>query len=455
MKVAAKLSPIEKAFMPSSLTEESDPELYGLVRTFITQQFTNIFTYGITALGFWHFGLNMSAFVAGPFYGVLVFIGLIMCRMGYTQLWRYWFMTVSWFATGFATLALGEESFFWIWFVVMIAATPYTALEREKNIRRYGAYGVCASLAITLLLLVLRVIPPETQPEQRHGLLQFGMFTVVYSSAVLLFFVLRFYKETTLYKKRVEDLSVTMVQHAKMSSLGEMAAGVAHEINNPLGIIQGKIEGLSRRLQDPQMDRARALEDCEKVGSVVSRIAKIVSALRVFSKEAENDPFQANKMETIVNDILIFCSENLKNNQVDLRIAGNQNFNLECRPTQIAQVLVNMINNSFDAVRALPEKWIEINTTVQGDKARITVTDSGKGIPSAVAEKIMQPFFTTKEIGKGTGLGLSVSKGIIENHGGTIELDATAAHTRFVIELPLRQSRNQPMQKKAGSHRVA
>jgi len=266
-----------------------------------------------------------------------------------------------------------------------------------------------------------------------------GAIVVVYCIFILAKAIFLYRKEVLLSRKILESQTVTMLQQAKMSSLGEMAGGVAHEINNPLAMINGHITQLLREMETGQPISEKGIEKGKKIQDTVARISKIVSALRTFSKEAENDPFQANKMTNIVNDLLFFCSENLKINNVDIRISGNQNFDLECRPTQIAQVLVNLINNSFDAVKGLPEKWIEVNAEVKGEKARITVTDSGHGIRKDIVDKIMQPFFTTKEIGKGTGLGLSVSKGIIETHGGSLRLDRSCPNTRFVIALPLQQ----------------
>jgi signal transduction histidine kinase len=105
---------------------------------------------------------------------------------------------------------------------------------------------------------------------------------------------------------------------------------------------------------------------------------------------------------------------------------------------QIAQVLLNLIRNSCDAIERGAEKWIRIAVTRLPDSIEISVSDSGRGIPENVREKIFQPFFTTKEVGRGTGLGLSVSKGIVEAHGGTITLDTKSTHTRFVVTLPLR-----------------
>ncbi|MBK8204245.1 MAG: GHKL domain-containing protein [Bdellovibrionales bacterium] len=104
------------------------------------------------------------------------------------------------------------------------------------------------------------------------------------------------------------------------------------------------------------------------------------------------------------------------------------------------QVLLNLLNNSFDAVAALPETWVDLKVETIGDNLRMIVTDSGKGILPSIAEKIMDPFFTTKEVGKGTGLGLSISRGIVLSHGGSLIYDSTHPNTRFIIEIPLTQS---------------
>jgi C4-dicarboxylate-specific signal transduction histidine kinase len=104
-------------------------------------------------------------------------------------------------------------------------------------------------------------------------------------------------------------------------------------------------------------------------------------------------------------------------------------------------VLLNLLNNSFDAVRDLQDRWIHIAFELGPKDVAIIFTDSGAGIAEALAEKIMVPFFTTKEVGKGTGLGLSIAKGIVEDHGGTIVLDQDCSNTRFIVTLPFRQTK--------------
>lgn len=101
------------------------------------------------------------------------------------------------------------------------------------------------------------------------------------------------------------------------------------------------------------------------------------------------------------------------------------------------QVILNLLNNSYDALESLNEKWIEIKLQKNNNKIVISVTDSGEGIPNNISHKIFEPFFTTKEIGKGPGLGLCISKGIIEGYKGNLYLDKSSFNKCFIIELPL------------------
>ena len=125
---------------------------------------------------------------------------------------------------------------------------------------------------------------------------------------------------------------------------------------------------------------------------------------------------------------------------VDLKIADIEpGLEIACRPTQIAQVLVNLINNSRDAVSNLNEKWIKVEVDKTDDNIIIAITDSGPGIPASVRAKMFNPFFTTKEVGVGTGLGLSISAGIIKSHNGQLRLASKSKNTRFEVVLPIVQ----------------
>lgn len=236
---------------------------------------------------------------------------------------------------------------------------------------------------------------------------------------------------------RETEVRAVLLQSSKMASLGEMAGGVAHEINNPVGIIQGKASQLLKLLHNGSWTEEKGKEQLGKIVHETERIAKIVRGLRSFSRNAENDPLEPVSIRSVVDDVLGLCAERFSQHSVPLEISELPEVRIAGRASQLAQVLSNLLINSFDAVSALPEKWVRVNAEVTAEILRISVTDSGHGIPAAVADKMMQPFFSTKEVGKGTGLGLSISKGIIEDHGGKLWLDRNNAHTRFVIDLPI------------------
>jgi PAS domain S-box-containing protein len=238
----------------------------------------------------------------------------------------------------------------------------------------------------------------------------------------------------------IEMQRAQMISSSRMMSLGEMAGGIAHEINNPLAVIKGKIEQVRRKYLAGDLEGEKLLLQFEKMEESVERISKIVSGLRSFSREASDESMTPTPVQKIVDDTVELCMEKFKNHGIDLKIPSNIQADLECRSSQISQILMNLLNNSLDSIESLPEKWIHIDIQESAEEISFLVTDSGHGIPSAIADKIMQPFFTTKDIGKGMGLGLSISQGIASAHQGKLIYDHHHPNTRFIITLPKRQS---------------
>lgn len=234
----------------------------------------------------------------------------------------------------------------------------------------------------------------------------------------------------------IQKQSLQMLQSAKMSALGEMAGGVAHEINNPLAIIQGKVYLAQKLLSHPEANKEKILDGLRRIEATTERIAKIVKGLLHFSRDTGHASMEMMTLEKIIEEIMVLSEERLRLNQVEFRINQVDKVELECRPVQISQALINLLNNAYDAVIGMPNAWIELSAVCKDDLITITVTDSGAGIPDEIAEKIMRPFFTTKGAGKGTGLGLSISKGLIEDHGGQLYYDKNSEHTTFVITIP-------------------
>jgi PAS domain S-box-containing protein len=238
----------------------------------------------------------------------------------------------------------------------------------------------------------------------------------------------------------IKEAELKMLQSAKMATLGEMAAGIAHEINNPLAIIKGKADSITRGLSLGRLDEKKMATDLSLISRTVDRIAKIIIGLRSFSRDSSKEAKAFVDLRKVIEESTEFCQERFRSEQVTLEMSCDERIELQCRPVQIGQVILNLLNNSYDAVQSLKTKWVKISAEKRPGQVIISVTDSGSGIPDSIAEKMMQPFFTSKEVGKGTGLGLSISRGIIQDHGGKFYFDKESKNTRFVIELPIEES---------------
>ncbi|MBI3544121.1 MAG: PAS domain S-box protein, partial [Deltaproteobacteria bacterium] len=239
----------------------------------------------------------------------------------------------------------------------------------------------------------------------------------------------------------VTQQRVKLVTASKMSALGEMATALGHEINNPLAIIHGKAGQLREMAELGDIDPALVAKQAERIEATANRIAKIVRSLRTFARDGAGDDFVATPIRSIIEETLELCQERLHKENIKLLVDPfPDTLTAECRPTQIAQVLLNLMMNARDAVGAQPERWIRVTVTSAAGAIVIAVSDSGPGIPPEVRDRIFDPFFTTKEVGKGTGLGLSVSRGVMRGHNGSLSLDTSSPNTRFLIQFPQDQS---------------
>lgn len=220
-----------------------------------------------------------------------------------------------------------------------------------------------------------------------------------------------------------------LIYTSKLASLGEMSAGIAHEINNPLAIIDGTASNLIKFANDPEKLNSKV----QTIKMSVVRISKIVSGLKKFSGSGEKTVYANQSISSLLNDISTLVEIKSGRENVALKFETKTNAQIFCNSIEIEQVLINLISNAIDAVKALPEKWVNISTHDDSKSVVLRVTDSGAGIPAKVREKIFDPFFTTKPTGEGTGLGLSISKGILDEHKASISVLASSPNTCFEI----------------------
>jgi two-component system, NtrC family, sensor kinase len=237
-----------------------------------------------------------------------------------------------------------------------------------------------------------------------------------------------------------------LVQSAKLASLGELVAGVAHEINNPLAFAishlqtaRGSVGALPKEapaLEDSKHWR-KARDRMEEMSGGLERIRELVLKLRTFSRLDEGERKEVSIQECL-DSVLTILAHRLRH-RVHLDVEISAPSTLDCYPSLLNQALMNLIANAADAIGDEREDGkLTIRGGAEGESYVLRITDNGCGIPESLRERVFDPFFTTKEIGKGTGLGLSITYSIIKKHGGTLDLTpAPGGGTLAEIRLPL------------------
>lgn len=231
-----------------------------------------------------------------------------------------------------------------------------------------------------------------------------------------------------------------LIANSKLSAIGEMAATITHEINNPLGVILGRCEMIKSVLNRPTVDKADLERLTDAIYLTAQRIEKIVKSMKTLSHEGASEPLQKTSVEMIVTSLTDLFSEKFQSRGIQLATNPyDRSLIIECRSHEILQVLVNLLNNSFDAIQDKPKKWVRIDIQQNDRILEISITDSGMGIAAENLKKIFMPFVSTKRVQYGTGLGLSISRSLIQRHQGKLEYDETSSFTRFVMTLPMAQ----------------
>ncbi len=252
-------------------------------------------------------------------------------------------------------------------------------------------------------------------------------------------YVLYLKDETEAHKQkmRLQEQELQIAKASKLTALGEMAGGIAHEINTPIGAISLYAEIIETALSNEEdLDRERLIKSAQKIVSIVERISGITGSLRQISRDGDSDSTNPYPLADLVTDAVNLCQQKYRANDVDLNVGAFENSMVLANRVQISQVLVNLLNNAFYAAKSEKCGWIRIECESLEESVRVRIVDCGKGIDEPIISKIFNPFFTTKGIGEGTGLGLSLSQNIIRKHGSELVYELTKeGHTSFCFDL--------------------
>ena len=236
-------------------------------------------------------------------------------------------------------------------------------------------------------------------------------------------------------------MEVRALEQSKLASLGQVATGVAHEINQPLTYIDATIQAIREDIELDDLDTPRAHQRLTESHRQVERISSIIDHLRIFG-QADDTVTEEVRIDIVLEKSLLLIGERLRLTDIAVDSQVDENlFTIQGNPIQLEQVFLNLLQNAADAFwddqRSQKQITVHIRSVPDQFEVQVTLSDNGAGIASEHLEKIFEPFFTTKEIGKGTGLGLSIAYGIVRDHDGTITCESELNEgTTFLITLP-------------------
>jgi signal transduction histidine kinase len=314
-----------------------------------------------------------------------------------------------------------------------------------------------------------------TEEDLQQGSVWVNLITAVLENSILhdeqnqrIAMLSRMNEEMQELNQKLEAAHNQLLQSEKLASIGQLAAGVAHEINNPVGYVYSNLNTLRKYVEDlfsvldkyenlesvvpPNNELLESLRALKKkvdltflktdVSSLVdesheglARVTKIIQDLKDFSHVDQTDDWQLANLQTCIDSTL-----NIIKNEIKYKAKVVKQYSelpeVKCLPSQLNQVFMNLLVNAAQAIKQ--EGVITITTGAKEDKVWISVADNGEGIPPEHLNRIFDPFFTTKPVGKGTGLGLSVSYSIVQKHGGTIEVNSERGKgTTFTVTIPV------------------
>jgi signal transduction histidine kinase len=395
-------------------------------------------------------------------------------------------IAIAFFSIGFYVACRGYRSayfFLLAWSFFLIGLVIYVFHNQGViNIGSYANLPMLAGTAIEAILLSfaladkINILKKEKENEQREKVdaLKENERLIKEQNFYLEKMVHSRTEELELTLKNLQNTQTQLVNQEKMASLGQLTAGIAHEINNPINFVSSNISPLKRDLKDilevvgvyrrkgeeefcveskkelknleEDLELDYLIEEVEQllhgIEDGAKRTVEIVRGLRLFSRVDEQDVKKVDIHDGL-DSTLILLSSSMQGRIKITKEYGELPL-VECLAGKLNQVFMNIINNAIHALldshKVITNPEITIRTVQQGEYVKIDIQDNGPGMPDHVKEKIFEPFFTTKEVGKGTGLGLSIVYTVIENHHGRLEVNSKLDEgTIFAIILPVNQ----------------
>lgn len=332
------------------------------------------------------------------------------------------------YASAFSVKGLGFFSLIWLIPLFLMSAFYF------KPLYALVFFGInIVVIGVVIHLLNYRFFMPiETVLNFKELFLFY--FLLVFISCFLMSYL--FVQLNEHLKEEIGKQKNLLLESAKFQSLGQMASNLAHDINNPLFTIQGKLHQIRNLFSHDELDLDKCDHIIEEVESTILRLSQIVKGISTFARQGHQDQMVSVSADELIRGIVLLGSDRIVQLGIafDLKVAPDTR--VICYPSYISQVLINLLNNAIDALENAEVKLIQVEALATDKWIEIHIKDSGPGVASEIESKIFDSFFTTKKYGKGTGLGLSISKGLVETHEGLLKYQRTGNMTDFTVYLP-------------------
>lgn len=237
--------------------------------------------------------------------------------------------------------------------------------------------------------------------------------------------------------KALEKNQEQMIKNSKFVTMGTLLGGIAHEINNPLMILNGNAQQL-KMIINKNMDKEVLFKKIDNISHATFRVKDIIGNLVSLIKEEKIEKEEV-ELNDLIQSVINLFNHSFKDKNITLEYTINENIKWNCNSVKVKEALLNLVKNSYDAIKESKDSWIKIDVKTSNKMISIDVTDSGMGLDKEIVSEIFDPFFTTKEIGSGCGLGLSISRKTAESHNGILSYKEKNGNTNFNLTFDLKE----------------
>lgn len=383
-------------------------------------------------------------FISSTF--ILSTLGIILVKKGGLFLkYHNYFLAYALISFSIGCFFTGGFNSFFIYAFIIIPLNA-SHIGHPKHTLLCWMFGCFIFILTYYLHYFTHLLPNITLENPYLAAGKLAMYLMMISIVGLVSLLSQRHREMLLEEIEDKNRQITikrekMFHSQKLQSLGEMAAGIAHEINNPLTVISGKthqVQKLINHLAIEKKEKETLIKKCQDITNTVFRITKIIQGMRDFARDGSGEQKSPLLVSKLIEDSLALCGQRFSNNGVQLTTSIEKDFCILVQPIRMGQVIINLLNNAFDAIRPISHSICRIDILSDAkNNCLIRIVDNGAGVKPDLESKIFEPFFSTKPIGQGTGIGLSISRGIVQQNNGTLVYRRLNDETVFEIELPV------------------